>query len=222
MREAAQRVGECRLPPPDSTTAAPCVTAVVRWPDIDPRDSVLADARSFLRRVASASFRTGDDLGSPDSAVRAVVGERAAMFKDHAGYDVAWKVERTVEVACNEPGRFGARISSSQRTIDPHEITRVRYTSFDTRTGAPIGLETLLMPGRDAAFRAATARAYEASRRGASGTVLVNPDSFPMPRSVLVCGDSLALQYDVIQLGPHRVMGAVFAIKRDVVGALLK
>ena len=222
MREAARTEGTCRLPPPDTTTSAPCVSATVRWPEIDPRDSVLAEARSFLRRVASSSFRTGDDLGSPDSAVQAVVGEREAMFKDHKSYDVAWKLLRTVEVACNEPGHFGVRITSTQRTIDPHEITRTRFAGFDTRTGAPIGLEALLLPGTEARFRATTARAYETSRRGASGQVLVNPDSFPAPRSVLACGDSLVLQYDVIQLGPHRVLGAEFAIKRDLVGALLK
>lgn len=222
MRESIKTVGDCRLPPPDSTTAAPCVAATVRWPDVDPRDSVLAEARKFLRRVASSSFRTGDDLGSPDSAVQAVVGEREAMFKDHKGYNVAWKLARTVDVVCNEPGHFGVRITSTQRTIDPHEISRTRFAGFDTRTGAPIGLESLLRPGTQEQFRASTARAYEASRRGASGTVLVNPDSFPLPRSLLACGDSLVLQYDVIQLGPHRVMGAEFALKRDVVGALLK
>jgi hypothetical protein len=48
----------------------------------------------------------------------------------------------------------------------------------------------------------------------------MNLDSFPMPASMLVCGDSLLVQYDAIVIGPHQMMDKVLRVRRDSVKGL--
>jgi len=43
-----------------------------------------------------------------------------------------------------------------------------------------------------------------------------------MPASVLACGDSLLVQYDVLTVGPHRLIDKVLSVKRDSLRGLVQ
>jgi hypothetical protein len=125
---------------------------------------------------------------------------------------VPWTAERKVTVACNEPGHFGLEVYSNQFTGGQHAAAATRFTNFDTKTGKRWGLAELLIPGQERAFKEATLAAYQKTKNVPQ--LKMPLDSFPEPTSVLACGDSLVLQYDLVAMGPHTMIGSTVAVKR--------
>jgi len=219
VREVAKAEGECRST--DSVkTSSPCVKLDIRWPELSDRTPAGDAARQFIRRLASASFRDGSDKGSPDSVAAEALAGHAEMQAKHAGYSVPWTLEREVTVACNEPGRFGVKVYTNQFTGGSHAASATRYANFDTRTAKRWGPAELLVPGQEHAFKEAMIKVLQRDR--AVAQVKVDVDSFPMPASVLACGDSLLLQYDVVTIGPHRLMDKVLTVRRDSLRGLVQ
>ena len=219
VQHVAKSEGECRST--DSLkTPSPCVKVDISWPDLSDRTPVADAARQFIRRLASASFRDGSEKASPDSVAAEAVAGHAEMRTKHAGYSVPWSLEREVSVACNESGRFGVKVYTNQFTGGSHAASATRYANFDTRTGKRRGPAELLVPGQERGFKEAMLKVLQRDR--AAAQVKLDVDSFPMPASVLACGDSLLVQYDVLTVGPHRLIDKVLSVKRDSLRGLVQ
>jgi hypothetical protein len=223
MKDASQHTGECRSA--DSTRApVPCVQVNLIWPDITDTSRGGRAAKGFVERVVRSSFANGSDATSTDSVVTEVTALHAMMTKSHKdGYKVGWLAERKVTVACNERGRFGVKVFSNQFMGGSHPTSATRYANFDTRTGAGIGLEDVIVQGKERAMKEAAIAAY-ATRKdvGAVADVKISPDSFPEATSALICGDSLVLQYDVVALGPHRMIGSEIVVPTTALKGILR
>ena len=211
VQSVAKSDGECRST--DSThTPSPCVKVSITWPQLADSTGGPGEAERFIHRLASASFKNGDDRGSPDSvAVEAIAGHREMRAK-HPKYDVPWTAERQISVACNERGHFGVKVYTHQFTGGLHAMSATRFANFDTKTGKHWGLKELIAAGQERAFKESTLAAYQRIRN--LPPIKIDPDSFAEPSSVLACGDSLVLQYDLVILGPHRLVANSFAVKR--------
>jgi len=215
MRNVEKADGECRSA--DSLrTPAPCVKVVISWPQLADSTGTAGEAQRFIRRLAAASFKNGDDKGSPDSVVAEVLAGHAEMKTKHGAYDVPWTTERRITVACNEPGRLGVKVYTNQFTGGTHPASATRFTNFDTKTGKRWGLPELVIPGKELALKEAMLSALQKTKRV---PVKIPLDSFPAPASVLACGDSLVMQYDLVLMGPHQVIGNALVVKRaDLAG----
>ena len=223
MKDASQQAGECRSAD-SARTPVPCVQVNLIWPDITDTSRGARAAKGFVERVARASFTNGNDATSTDSVVAEVVALHAMMTKSHKdGYKVGWLAERKVSVACNEPGRFGVKVFSNQFMGGSHATSATRYANFDTRTGERVELQDLVVKGKERAMKEAAIAVYAKRKDVTSvGDVKISPDSFPEPKSALVCGDSLLLQYDVLALGPHRMIGSEIAVPRTALKGILR
>jgi hypothetical protein len=224
MRAVQKESGTCRASATDSTTV-PCLKVDIAWPELEGDSARAGEARAFIHRLVAASFQNGTDLGTPDSVLGEMLTVHALMGTAHkGGYNTPWLLERKVDVVCNEPRALGIRVVSRQRTGGPHALTATRYAQFDAVTGAPLGLGDLVRKGKDDELRRAAAAAWKRQKQEqkALGTAKVNPDSFPMPRTAIACGDSLLLQYDVIQMGPHSVRDAQVVLGAEALKGLRK
>jgi uncharacterized protein YhfF len=104
-----------------------------------------------------------------------------------------------------------------------HPTSATRYANFDTRTGERVELQDLVVEGKERAMKEAAIAVYAKRKDVTSvGDVKISPDSFPEPKSALVCGDSLLLQYDVLALGPHRMIGSEIAVPRTALKGILR
>jgi hypothetical protein len=214
MQTIEKTDGECRSA--DSTrTPVPCVTLAIAWPQLADTAGVHGEVQRFVRRLAAASFKNGDDKGSPDSVAAEALAGHAEMRTKHPGYDVPWIAERRITVACNEPGRFGVKVVSNQSTGGLHPASATRFANFDTKTGKRLGLPELVAAGQERAFKESLVAIVERQQRSPETPQLeLDVDSFPMPASMLVCGDSLFAQFDVLQFGPHSRADRIVAVKR--------
>ena len=212
VKHVTKSDGECRST--DSLkTPSPCVKLDITWPELSDATPGGEAARQFIRRLASASFRDGADKGSPDSVAAEALAGHAEMRQKHAGYNVPWTMERQVTVACNEPGRFGVKVYSNQFTGGLHAASATRYANFDTRTGKRWNVAELVPAGQERGFKEKMLHALQKDRTVEQ--IKVDIDSFPMPTSVLACGDSVLVHYDLLNLGPHRMTDKVLTVKRD-------
>lgn len=210
MRNVDKSDGECRAT--DSLrTPSPCVKVAISWPQLADTTGTAVEAQGFIRRLAAASFKNGEDKGSPDSVIAEVLAGHAEMKTKHGAYDVPWTTERQITVACNEPGRFAVKVYTSQFTGGSHAASATRFMNFDTKTGKRWGLPDLVIPGQERALKEAMLAAFQKTK---SVPVKVSLDSFPEPASVLACGDSLVMQYDLVLMGPHQIIGNGIAVKR--------
>lgn len=210
MRHVEKSDGECRAT--DSLrTPSPCVKIAIDWPELADSNGTAGEAQRYIRRLAAASFKNGEDKGSPDSVIAEVLAGHAEMKTKHGGYDVPWTAERKVTVACNEPGRFGVKVFTNQFTGGTHAASATRFLNFDTKTGKRWGLPELVVPGQERALKEALLAAFQ---KGKSVPVKVSLDSFPEPASVLACGDSLVMQFDLVLMGPHQTVGNAVVVKR--------
>lgn len=214
----------CRTSVTDSTMV-PCVKVDITWPELAGDSARVGQAAQFIRRLVSSSFENGADLGTPDS-VRSYISTVYRMMQEahKGGYATPWLLERHVTVACNDPRTFGIKVVSRQNTGQPHTVSATRYANFDATTGAALGITDYLKDGKEAAFRRTAAKAYQTAKdaQQSLGSAKVDVDSFPMPQTVLACGDSLVLQYDAIQMGPHRVLDAAVVLRREELKGLLR
>jgi hypothetical protein len=220
MRNVAKSDGECRSA--DSLrTPAPCVSFDVSWPEVTDSTPAALAARQFIDRLAAASFHDGADRGSADSAAAEGIAAHADMRTKHAGYDVPWLMHREITVACNRPGTFAVRVHTNQFTGGTHGSEATRFWSFDTRTGKRLGLADLVAKGQERAFKESMVAVVEKrERRPETPQLKLDVDSFPMPASLLACGDSLFVQYDVLKFGPHQKANEIVAVKRDSIKGL--
>ena len=211
VRSVEKSDGECRSTD-SSHTPAPCVKVSITWPQLADSAGGAGEAQRFVRRLASASFRNGDDKGSPDSVAAEAIAAHQEMRTKHSAYDVPWTAERQITVACNEPGHFGVKVYTHQFTGGLHAMSATRFANFDMQTGKHWGLKDLIVAGQEHEFKEATLAAYRKTRK--LPQIKIDVDSFPEPASVLACGDSVVLQYEMLTMGPHRLMGSSFAVKR--------
>jgi hypothetical protein len=210
MRSVEKSDGECRST--DSLrTPSPCVKVAISWPQLADSTGSAGEAQRFIRRLAAASFKNGADKGSPDSVVAEVLAGHTEMKTKHGTYDEPWTTERQITVACNEPGRLGVKVYTNQFTGGSHAASATRYTNFDTKTGKRSGLPELVIPGKELALKEAMLSAFQKTKRV---PVKIPLDSFPEPASVLACGDSLVMQYDLVLMGPHQMIGNAIVVKR--------
>jgi hypothetical protein len=210
MRSVEKSDGECRST--DSLhTPSPCVKVAISWPQLADSTGTIGEVQRFIRRLASASFKNGDDKGSPDSVVAEVLAGHAEMKTKHGTYDVPWTTERQITVACNEPGRLGVKVYTNQFTGGSHAASATRFMNVDTKTGKRWGLTELVVPGKEVALKEAMLSAFQKTK---SVPVKIPLDSFPEPASVLACGDSLVMQYDLVLMGPHQMIGNAIVVKR--------
>jgi len=223
MKDASQGTGECRSAD-SARTPVPCVQVNLIWPDITDTSRGARAVKGFVERVVRSSFSNGNDATSTDSVVTEVTALHAMMTKSHKdGYKLGWLAERKVTVACNEPGRFGVKVFSNQFMGGSHPTSATRYANFDTRTGERIDLGDLVAKGKELALKEAALAAYAKRKDVASvGEVNITPDNFPEPKSALACGDSLVLQYDVLALGPHRMIGSEIAVPKTALKGILR
>ena len=223
MKDASRSEGSCRSVD-SAKTPMPCLQVTLQWPEVADSSAGVRPAKEFIERLVHSSFKNGQDAKTTDSVVTEISALRALMTQSHKqGYDVPWLAERKVTVACNEPGRFGIRLVSNQFLGGTHAMSATRYANFDTRTGKSVALEEVLAPGKMRALKEAAMAAY--SRRQGVNSVAdlkLEPDSFPAPRSVLACGDSLVLQYDVLAFGPHRSIDVEIAVDKASAAGLLR
>lgn len=223
MKDASKGTGECRSTD-SAKTPTPCVRVNLIWPEITDSTVGARMAKEFIARLIRSSFTNGNDVRTADSVVTEVVALHDMMTKSHKeGYDVPWLAERKVSVACNEPGRFGIRLFSNQFLGGTHATAATRYANFDTRTGQAFGLEQVVAKEKSRALKEAAMATYS-KRQGVAGVadLKLNPDSFPEPRSALVCGDSLVLQYDVLTFGPHRSIGTEIVVAKDALKGIVR
>jgi hypothetical protein len=223
MKDASRGTGECRSAD-SARTPVPCVQVNLIWPDISDTSRGAQAAKGFVERVVRSSFSNGNDATSTDSVVNEVVALHALMTKSHKdGYKVGWLAERKVTVACNERGRFGVKVFSNQFMGGSHPTSATRYATFDTRTGERLELDDLIAKGKERALKEAAIAAYAKRKDVASvGEVKIGPDEFPEPKSALACGDSLLLQYDVVALGPHRMIGSEIVVPKTALKGVLR
>ncbi len=173
-------------------------------------------AASVLRPVGDAPWPTSveelrDDLYA---AYREVQGQVS-------GYKTRWEIQRRVTVACNAARVQGLVASERSFTGGTRPVDRVRYQSFDTRSGVPIGLDAMIDPGQLEEFLAE----LQERRRSAGGAVatpgLWSRDAAPRddrvtaPDSVLVCPDALTARWD-------DGGGVEVVVPRDAIRALLR
>jgi hypothetical protein len=182
---------------------ATCVRIEIEYDE--PTRATVELARAVARFVAATVLRPVSDAGPPESAeaLRDDLYESYREIQRNApDYGVRWELERRMTVVCNTERVQGLVASERAFTGGARPIERVQYVSFDTHTGARIGLDALVAPEQRAQLLAELAH----RRQAAPGTTPTSSmwsrgteapaERDAAPDSVLVCPDALTFRWD--------------------------
>lgn len=205
--------GDCGRDSMDSTVT-PCVTAVIRYPEITgaPTAALADSVRAFVMGVATAAPGVSDE-----SALAPTADSVAARFvADYNEYSAElpsdiprpWVLEREVSVMCNTPAIVSLRADESSYTGGAHGMTVARLASFDPHTGRRLRLADWVSDS--AAARVAGERAFRDQRDisdrqslARAGFSFFENGRFALNDNVMRCGDVLTFHYDPYEIGPY-------------------
>ena len=214
---------------PTSDAPAPCVSLDITY--VDATRSTAELARAVAAFVGETVLRpVGDGVPLPDvEALRDelydLYRERQAAFPD---YHVSWQLERTVTVACNTPRVQGLMAADRSFTGGASATDRVDYRSFDTMSGARIGVDTLVASEQRDAFTAEIERRFREARRLSPGGSLATAGFvFPGERFVptdnlLVCPDALTFRWNRGEVAPGALGPTDVVVPRAEIEGLLR
>jgi len=214
---------------PTSQAPAPCVRIEVEY--VEATRSTVELARAIAGFVGATVLRPIGE-GGPLPNVEALRDElydlyraRQAAFPD---YRIPWQLTRTVSVACNTPHVQGLVAAEHSFTGGANPVERVDYGSFDTITGARVGVDTLVAPEYRDAFAAEVERRFREARHIPPGQGLAAAGfEFPGGRfaatgNLLVCPDALTFRWNRGDVAPG-VFGATdVVVPRADIQALLR
>ncbi len=198
------------------TTAVPCVTVQVKYPDITGAPvAALADSvRAFVLSVAAAapgvSERT-EPYPSVDSLVSSFVNQYEEYSREMpTEFPHSWLLERDVVIACNTPSIVSVRADESSYLGGAHGMTVARLASFDPATGRRLGLADWVSD--TAAATAAGERAFREQRDitdgqslARAGFIFFEDGRFSLNDNVMLCDDTLTFHYDPYEIGPYSI-----------------
>ncbi|MHB1224318.1 MAG: DUF3298 and DUF4163 domain-containing protein [Gemmatimonadaceae bacterium] len=208
--------GDCRRDDMD-TVVTPCVTVVIRYPEITgaPAPALIDSVRAFVIGVAAAAPGVSTE-SEPAPSVDAVAARFVADYNEYSAEVPSelprpWLLEREVRVVCNTPSIVSLRADESSYTGGAHGMTVARLASFDPLTGRRLRLGDWVSDGE--AARVAGERAFRDQRDIADGQSLARvgfsffeDGRFALSENVMRCGDVLTFHYDPYEIGPY-VMG---------------
>jgi len=187
----------------DAVSGAPtaCVRLEVDYVDLTRAPGSLVDAVGVF--VASTVLRPAADA-EPVSSVedlRDVLYERyRAQQRETPGYQNQWLVQRSIKVVCSTERVLALAAVLRASTGEGDASERVEHRTFHTRTGAPVGLDDVVLVERQSDFeevvrarldggRAASGSMFERTPGSAGGTGWLDP------QAVLVCPDVVTVQW---------------------------
>lgn len=194
---------------PVSNAPAPCVRMEVEY--VEATRSTIELARAVAGFVAATVLRPVGDAG-PAPDVELLRDELYELYRDRQqafpDYRIPWQLERTVSVACNTTHVQGLVAADHSFTGGAAPVERVDYRSFDTTSGARVGLEALVAPENQDAFGAQIERRFREARRLSPGQGLTAAGfEFPAGRFVatdnlLACPDALTFHWNPGDVAP--------------------
>jgi hypothetical protein len=194
---------------PTSHAPAPCVSLDIEYVDATRSTAELARAvAAFVGETVLRPVGPGGPLPNVEALrdeLYDLYRERQARFPD---YHVLWQLARTVTVACNTPRVQGLMAADRSFIGGASGIDRVDYRSFDTMSGARVGVDTLVAPEQRDAFTAEIERRFrEARRLSPGGSLAAAGFDFPGGRFVatdnlLVCPDALTFRWNRGEVAP--------------------
>ena len=214
---------------PGSHAPAPCVRIDVEY--VEATRATVELARAVAGFVGETVLRAAGD-GSPAPNVEALRDELYDRYRERQeafpDYRIPWLLERTVTVACNTPRVQGLIAADRSFTGGASGIDRVDYRSFDTMSGARVGVNAIVAPEQRAAFTAELERRFRAARRIAPGqTLLAAGFTFPDGRfattdNLLVCPDALTFRWNRGEVAPGVFGPTEVVVPRAEVEGLLR
>jgi hypothetical protein len=177
---------------------APCVWVDVEY--VEPTRATVELTRAIARFLRATVLRPIGD-GPPPASVEALRDQLYDAYRAAASASpepaTRWQLTRRVTVACSTE-RVQGLVASERVVMDgAHQVERVAYASFDTRTGDRIGLEALVAPEQRAQLLDELAR-----RRGGARTRDVWTRDAGAPRAtgttpddLLVCPDAITARW---------------------------
>src|SRR5262249_23280826 len=158
---------------PASHAPTPCVRIDIEY--VEATRATVELARAVAGFVAGTVLRPAGD-GPPAPSVEALRDELYERYRERQqafpDYRIPWQVERTVTVACNTPRVQGLVGGDRSFTGGASGIDRVDYRSFDTLSGARLGVDALVAPEQRNAFIDEVERRFREARRIAPGQSL--------------------------------------------------
>jgi len=214
---------------PTSHAPAPCVRIEVEY--VEATRSTVELARAVAAFVAATVLRPVGEGGPPPN-VEALRDELYDLYRERQAavpdYRIPWQLERTVSVACNTPELQGLMAAEHSFTGGANPVERIDYRSFDTTTGARVGVDTLIAPEHRDAFAAEVERRFREARHVPPGRSLEGEGfDFPGGRfvatdNVLVCPNGFTFHWNRGDVAPG-VFGATdVALPRTDIEGLLR
>jgi len=214
---------------PASHAPTPCVRIDVEY--VEATRATVELARAVAGFVAETVLRPAGD-GPPPSSVEALRDELYDRYRERQqafpDYRVPWQLQRAVTVACNTPRVQGLVASDRSFTGGASEIDRVDYRSFDTLSGARLGVDAIVAPEQRSAFSDEVERRFREARRIAPGQSLTAAGfTFPGGRfattdNLLVCPDALTFRWNPGEVAPGIFGPTEVVVPRAEVEGLLR
>jgi hypothetical protein len=214
---------------PASNAPTPCVRIDIEY--IEATRATVELSHAVAGFVAETVLRPAGD-GLPPSSVEALRDELYDQYRERQqafpDYRVPWQLERAVTVACNTPHVQGLVAADRSFTGGASGIDRVDYRSFDTFSGARVGVDTLVAPEQRSAFTDEVERRFREARRVAPGQSLAAAGfTFPAGRfattdNLLVCPDALTFRWNRGEVAPGVFGSTEVVVPRAEVEGLLR
>jgi hypothetical protein len=188
----------------DPTTGAPVACVELEIDYVDATRATVALTQAVARFVGATALRPIMGDGAPQSVedLREEVYEAyRERQQDGLQPPVPWRLKRSVKVACNTKQVQGLVATEQSWTAGGRTIERVAYRSFDTETGARIGLDTLAAPEQRDQLAAELARRLRGTPGGGAGqglwdrsTADTATDRVELGDDVLACPDAITVR----------------------------
>ncbi len=184
-----------------SGTPVACVHIEVEY--VEPTRATVELTRAVTQFIRATVLRPVSDAGPPADAeaLREDLYEAyREIQRNTPDYRARWELRRRLAVACNTERVQGLVASEQAFTGGARPIEHIQYASFDTHTGAPLGLDALVAPEQRGQLLADLEHRRRAAPGAAPGVWTRNteaPDrSAGAPDSVLVCPDAVTFRWD--------------------------
>ena len=179
-----------------------CVRLEVDYVDLTRAPGGLVDAVGAF--VGSTVLRPAADA-EPVSSVEDLRDELyqryRAQQRETPGYQRQWLVQRSITVACNTERVQALAVVLRASTGEGDTSERVEHRTFHTRTGAPVGLDDVVLVERQSDFEEAVRARLDGGRAAEAGSMFerapgsAGGDGWLDPQAVLVCPDVVTVQW---------------------------
>ena len=179
----------------DPTTGAPAACVELEIEYVDATRATVALTQAVTRFVNATALRPVTVGGAPQS-VEDLRDELYEAYRerqqDGLEQPPPWRLKRSVTVACNTKQVQGLVATEQSWTAGGRAIERVTYRSFDTETGARIGIDTLAAPEQREQLVAELEHRLRAGPAAGGGRGLWDRSSEPAGGRVGIADDVLA------------------------------